>query len=169
MFNLAGNQFTLPMHLLSKIRRNGNGRLSRVLTTLLLLKNNCLYVPFVSFEQIIEDNKSDYYSALQQTQKTLRSSTPDFYPWLSFFFMILETQMNLLRNRVKDIQGIQKLLKISMEILNGIQTYQQLSIAQLSELLEINRNTIRNHVYQLVHNKYLKQNGQGRGVYYTLS
>lgn len=148
--------------------QDGNGRLSRILTTLMLLKNNYQYVPFISLENIIEDNKADYYSALQQTQKTLRSSNPDFYPWLSFFFMILEKQMNLLKKRIKEIKGIQKLPKISEDIFNAIQTHQQLSIAQLSELLGINRNTIRNHVYQLVHDKYLKQNGQGRSVFYTI-
>jgi Fic family protein len=148
--------------------QDGNGRLSRALTTLMLLKNNYAYVPYISLEHIIEDNKGDYYNALQQTQRTLRSSKPDFYPWLSFFFMTLETQMNLLRKRINEIKGIQKLPKISIDIFNAIQTHQQLSIAQLSELLGINRNTIRNHVYQLAHNKYLKQNGHGRGVYYTI-
>lgn len=148
--------------------QDGNGRLSRSLTTLMLLKGNYSYVPYISLEHIVEDNKTDYYKALQQTQKTLRTSEPNFYPWLSFFLMTLETQMNLLRARINEIKKIQKLPKISMDIFNAVQIHQQLSIAQLSELLGINRNTIRNHVYQLVYSKYLKQNGQGRGVIYTI-
>jgi len=149
--------------------QDGNGRLSRALTTLMLLKFNYLYVPYISLEHIIEENKADYYKALQLTQTTLRSSEPNFYPWFSFFFMALEKQMNLLKSRISEIKRIQKLPKISMDIFNAIQTHQQLSIVQLSELLGINRNTIRNHVYQLVYNKYLKQNGQGRGVFYTIA
>lgn len=149
--------------------QDGNGRLSRILTTLMLLKNNYPYVPYLSLEHIVEDNKADYYNALQQTQRTLRSREPNFYPWLSFFFMALETQVDTLSARINEIKGIQKLSKISMDILHAIQIHQQLSISQLSELLSINRNTIRNHVYQLVHRKYLRQNGQGRGVYYTIA
>ncbi|MEI8295465.1 MAG: Fic family protein [Alphaproteobacteria bacterium] len=149
--------------------QDGNGRLSRILTTLMLLKFNYSYVPYVSLEHIVEDNKADYYKALQQTQITLRSEKPNFYPWLSFFFMTLEMQMNLLSMRIAEIKRIQKLSKISTDILNAIQVHTQLSIVQLSELLGINRNTVRNHVYQLVHGKYLKQHGQGRGVFYTVA
>lgn len=52
--------------------QDGNGRLSRILTTLLLLRFGYEYVPYISLESILEDNKDSYYKALRQTQKTLR-------------------------------------------------------------------------------------------------
>ncbi len=148
--------------------QDGNGRLSRALTTLMLLKFNYLYVPYVSLEGIIEDNKAEYYNALQKTQKTLRFSEPDFYPWLSFFFGALEKQMKTLRARIEETKLIHHLPQLSLDILDAIQTHQRLSISQLSNLLGINRNTVRNHVYELMRNKRLTQHGEGRGVFYTL-
>ncbi|MCX5726750.1 MAG: Fic family protein [Candidatus Saganbacteria bacterium] len=45
---------------------DGNGRLSRVLTNLLLLKEGYLYMPYVSHEKLVEDNKPEYYMALRK-------------------------------------------------------------------------------------------------------
>lgn len=148
--------------------QDGNGRLSRVLTTLMLLKFHYFYVPYISLEGIIEDNKADYYKALQQTQKTLRSEEPDFRPWLTFFFAALEKQMNTLRSRIEETKRIQHLPQLSLDILRSVQTHQRLSVSQLSDLLGMNRNTIRNHVYDLVRDKRLAQQGEGRGVFYTM-
>lgn len=148
--------------------QDGNGRLSRALTTLMLLKFNYLYVPYVSLEGIIEDNKADYYKALQQTQATLRSSHPDFNPWLNFFFAVLEKQMNSMQARIEETKLIQQLSKLSMEILQAVQTHQRLSVSQLSHLLGVNRNTLRNHVYELLRDKRLTKHGEGRGVFYTI-
>lgn len=148
--------------------QDGNGRLSRALTTLLLLKFQYAYVPYVSLEGIIEDNKADYYKALQRTQRTLRSAEPDFVPWLTFFFSILEKQMETLRSRIEETKLIQHLPQLSVNILEAIQNHQRLSVSQLSDLLGMNRNTIRNHVYELLRDKRLAQHGEGRGVFYTM-
>ena len=53
--------------------QDGNGRLSRILTNLLLLKSGYVFVPYVSHEKLIEDNKPDYYMTLRKSQKTLRT------------------------------------------------------------------------------------------------
>ena len=65
--------------------QDGNGRLSRILTTLLLLRAGYAYVPYSSLESVIEQSKEAYYLALRQTQGTIRSDTPDWGPWLGFF------------------------------------------------------------------------------------
>ena len=67
--------------------QDGNGRLSRVLTMLLLLKNGYSYVPYSSIESIIEQNKEGYYRALRRTQKNIWRGKVDYEPWLSFFFL----------------------------------------------------------------------------------
>lgn len=48
---------------------DGNGRMSRALTVLLMLKNNYSYMPYASMESMIEANKDAYYRALCGTQK----------------------------------------------------------------------------------------------------
>lgn len=65
--------------------QDGNGRLSRILTTLMLLRAGYHYVPYASLESVIEDNKDLYYKTLRRTQTTLKNDNPDWEPWLGFF------------------------------------------------------------------------------------
>src|SRR5712671_1136925 len=58
--------------------QDGNGRLSRILTTLLLLQAGYAYVPYGSLESIIEESKDAYYLSLRQTQGTLRNESLDW-------------------------------------------------------------------------------------------
>jgi Fic family protein len=71
---------------------DGNGRLSRILTNLLLLQQGYAYMPYVSHEKIIEDNKAEYYLALRQSQKTFRLQNNDMTPWMRFFLNVLLDQ-----------------------------------------------------------------------------
>ena len=68
--------------------QDGNGRLSRILTNLLMLKAGYEYVPYVSHEKLVEDNKADYYLVLRKSQKTLNTDHEDITDWLEFFFTI---------------------------------------------------------------------------------
>ena len=61
--------------------QDGNGRLSRILTTLLLLRSGYHYVPYSSLESIFEHNKDAYYLSLRQSQGTLDNPSPDWQPW----------------------------------------------------------------------------------------
>jgi len=80
--------------------QDGNGRLSRVLTTLLLMQAGYAYVPYSSLEAVIEQNKEAYYLALRQTQGTIRSDTPDWQPWLVFFLRALAEQVRRLNTKI---------------------------------------------------------------------
>src|SRR5579864_3267923 len=60
--------------------QDGNGRLSRILTTLLLLRVGYSYVPYSSLESVIEQSKEGYYLALRQTQVTIRTDAPNWHP-----------------------------------------------------------------------------------------
>lgn len=72
--------------------QDGNGRLSLILTTLLLLRVGYAYVPYSSLESAIEQNKEGYYLALRQTQGTIRTETPDWQPWVIYFLKTLSRQ-----------------------------------------------------------------------------
>lgn len=80
--------------------QDGNGRLSRILTTLLLLKTGYTYVPYSSLEAVIEDNKQGYYLALRRTQATLKKDNPDLHPWLLYFLRILQKQKQRLEGHI---------------------------------------------------------------------
>ena len=76
--------------------QDGNGRLSRILTNFLLLQAGYAYVPYSSLESVVEQSKEAYYLALRQTQGTIRVKSPDWQPWLVFFFRSLAEQVRRL-------------------------------------------------------------------------
>ena len=65
--------------------QDGNGRLSRILTTLLLLHAGYDYASYSSLESVIEQSKDAYYRSLRQTQSTIRTDSPNWQPWLETF------------------------------------------------------------------------------------
>jgi Fic family protein len=72
--------------------QDGNGRLSRILTTLLLLRSGYAYVPYSSLESVIEQTKEGYYLALRNTQATIRTDKPNWQPWATYFLRALHKQ-----------------------------------------------------------------------------
>lgn len=72
--------------------QDGNGRTSRLLTNLLLLQSGYLFTQLVSHEKLIEEQKADYYLALNKTQSSWKSKQEDIYPWLSYFLGIVKEQ-----------------------------------------------------------------------------
>ena len=81
--------------------QDGNGRLSRALTTLLLLRAGYSHVPYSSLESVVEQSKEGYYLALRQTQGTIRSDTPDWQPWLLYFLRSLSEQVRMLERKIE--------------------------------------------------------------------
>jgi len=81
--------------------QDGNGRLSRILTTLLLLRAGYSYVPYSSLESVIEQSKEGYYLALRQTQVTVRTDAPNWQPWVMFFLRALQQQMKRLAKKIE--------------------------------------------------------------------
>lgn len=81
--------------------QDGNGRLRRVLTTLLLLRAGYAYVTYSSLESVIEQSKEAYYLALRQMQGSIHSSNPEWTPWLEFFLSALQRQMLWLKIQVE--------------------------------------------------------------------
>ncbi|MEL6634187.1 MAG: Fic family protein, partial [Bacteroidota bacterium] len=98
--------------------QDGNGRLSRVITTLLLLKAGYTYVPYSSLESVIEQSKEAYYLGLRQTQGTIRTESPNWNPWLMFFLKSMQQQMQRLRIKVeKEKLLMTQLPELSLQII----------------------------------------------------
>ena len=150
--------------------RDGNGRLSRVLTTLMLLRAGYAYVPYASLESVVEENKGQYYNALRRTQKTL-AGEPDWEPWIGFFLRALKRQASILAARVESSEAATTTQEIShplsQNVLALFETKDQLSLAQIVERTGANRNTLKVRLRELVKSKRLKLVGKGRGAFYT--
>ena len=151
--------------------QDGNGRLSRVLTTLMLLRAGYAYVPYASLESVVEENKSQYYNALRRTQKTL-DSEPDWEPWIGFFLRALKKQTSILEERVEDEKEAQittdELHPLSEEILDLFETAKRLTLSQVVEATGANRNTIKVRMRELVSDGYIEQHGKARATWYSL-
>lgn len=148
--------------------QDGNGRLSRVLTTLLLLKNGYLYVPYSSLESVIEKNKDNYYLALRRTQGSLKSDDPDYTPWVLFFLNALDAQKNMLSRKIERENIFAKLPRLSLQIIELVKEHGELSISEIESSTKINRNTIKKRLADLVRDNYLVKLGQGKGTRYAL-
>ena len=149
--------------------QDGNGRLSRILTTLLLLRAGYLYVPYSSMEAVIERSKDAYYLALRRTQGTLKKEAPDWMPWIVFFLKALQQQKNRLQikiDREKLLLG--QLPELSVSILELAKSRGRITISEVVTLTGANRNTIKKHLESLVEAKQLQQQGAGRGAWYSL-
>lgn len=149
--------------------QDGNGRLSRVLTTLLLLRSGYTYVPYCSLESVIEQNKEKYYLALRQTQQTIRTSTPGWESWVKFFLRALQTQKKRLEKKVeKEKIVLASLPELSLQILEHAKEHGRVTIGIMVKITGTSRNTLKEHFRHLVEKNYLQMHGQGRGVWYSL-
>jgi Fic family protein len=149
--------------------QDGNGRLSRVLTTLLLLQAGYAYVPYSSLESVIEQNKEAYYLALRQTQGTIRTEAPNWQPWLVFFLRSLAEQVRRLEKKVERERIVLAAMpELQLQIVEFAREHGRVTIGEAIKLTGASRNTLKQHFRTLVERGTLDQHGSGRGVWYSL-
>lgn len=157
--------------------QDGNGRLSRVLTTLLMLRAGYGYVPFSSMESVIEQNKEGYYLALRRTQATINTEEPDWEPWLMFFVRALSKQVARLQERMStsvtpaippfpDLGGL-RVSPMAGRILGEMNRRGSITVADATVVAATNRNTAKSKLRELVENGLAELRGKGRGAFYV--
>jgi Fic family protein len=149
--------------------QDGNGRLSRGLTTLLLIQAGYAYVPYSSLESVIELNKEAYYLALRQTQGTIRTEEPNWQPWLVFFLQSLAEQVRRLEKKVlREKIVLAALPELSLQIVEFAREHGRITMMDAINLTGTSRNTLKQHFRDLTQRNHLEQHGSGRGVWYGL-
>jgi Fic family protein len=150
--------------------QDGNGRLSRVLTTLLLLRADYSYVPYGSLESIIEQNKEGYYLALRRTQGTIRTDMPDWNPWIEFFLQSLQRQKQRLERKIERERIILgDLPELSVTILELARERGRVTVIEAARATGASRNTVKDHLKALTELGHLLRHGAGRGTWYGLA
>ncbi|MCB0338099.1 MAG: Fic family protein [Bdellovibrionales bacterium] len=148
--------------------QDGNGRVSRVLTTLLLLQHGYSYVPYSSLESIVEENKDSYYLALRRTQGSFKEETPDWEPWLLFFLRSLQRQKVRLQQRIEQETTLfSKLPPLSVAILELVAQRGRITTKDIIEATGESRSTIKNRLNELMELGHLTRIGKGRGTSYS--
>lgn len=146
--------------------QDGNGRLSRILTTLLLLQSGYSYVQYSSLERIIEDNKDQYYLSLRRAQSTLHTDNRNLSDWVLFFLVCLRQQVSVLESKVRSERLIAELPPLSQDIIQIVRERASVRVRDVQKITGANRNTIKAHIKRLVGRGELKKMGVGKGTWY---
>jgi Fic family protein len=148
--------------------QDGNGRLSRALTTFLLLKSGYRYVPYSSLEAVVEQEKRAYYLALRQTQTTLFLPQTNWQSWLVFFLKSLKRQKDNLEIKVNREHILLNQQPESFQvILDLLQSRGRITVGELEKLTTYSRNNLKKYLEKLVKTQQIKQNGVGKGTWYS--
>ena len=149
--------------------QDGNGRLSRILTTLLLLQAGYAYVSYSSLESVIEHSKDGYYLALRQTQQSLRSESPDWQPWLLFFMRALQQQKRRLATKVeREKAALATLPELAVKILDYVRDHGRVTTRDMVRELGASPNTLKTTFGSLVKKGLLVRHGGGRSIWYRV-
>jgi Fic family protein len=149
--------------------QDGNGRLSRVLTTLLLLQGGYAYVPYSSLESVIENSKEGYYLALRQTQGGIRGDAPNWQPWLEFFLRALQQQKRRLADRVERERLMMAALPdLAVQIIDHSRKHGRVTMGDMVRVTGASRNTLKEHFRRLLGQGHLVRHGVGKGSWYAL-
>ncbi len=149
--------------------QDGNGRLSRVLTTLLLLQAGYAYVPYSSLESVIENSKEGYYLALRQTQGTIRTEAPNWQPWLIFFMRALQQQKRRLAVKVeREKNALAALPELAVKILDYVRDNGRVTTRDMVRETGASPNTLKATFTSLVEKGLLVRHGGGRSTWYAL-
>jgi len=146
--------------------QDGNGRMSRILTNLLMLQHGYEYVPYASHEKIIEGNKAEYYVVLRKSQKTFNTGVEDISPWLEFFLNVSLTQAKEALALISN-ENIEKLLSPKQLLVWGyLVTIGEATPGEISKATKVARPTVSQAINALLRLKKVERIGQGRTTRY---
>lgn len=146
--------------------QDGNGRLSRLISSLLLLKNGYNWIQYVSFEHEIESRKTEYYRVLQNCQANRPNETVD--EWVHFFFDSLKN-IQLKLSKKLEFKGVEtSLTPKEKSIISFIENYAGCKSGDIAKRLGIPNPTIKRILPKLLSLNIIKKHGNGPGTNYTI-
>jgi Fic family protein len=148
--------------------RDGNGRLSRLLTTLLLLRHDYKWAQYTSHEKVIEDNKENYYVCLRSTQSTFEKSQPDYEKWISFFLKTVSIQAEFLSGKIIQESPTTVMNDNEKNVYQIIKTAKECNVSYILENTEMSRAGLKDLIKRLIDKDLIKKQGQGKGTTYLI-
>lgn len=144
--------------------QDGNGRLSRLLGSLLLLKTGYSWIQYVSFEHEIENRKTEYYKVLMQTQRNRPGE--NVTDWLRFFINCLINIQEQLMIKLEENKTEKPILQRDKRILFFIQNHAGCSSGEISKKLDLALPTVKKSLGDLVSKGIITKEGQGKSTGY---
>ena len=148
--------------------QDGNGRTSRILTNLLLLQHGYSFVPYVSHEKLIEDNKVDYYIALKRSTSTWKEENENIAPWMLFILRMFAAQGEMAIAMTKEDQTENLLSEHQLAVWKSLQDGQTLSRKEIARKTGVNIRTVDQALKKLHDLKKITKIGNGRATRYTI-
>lgn len=145
--------------------QDGNGRLSRLLGTLLLLKQDYPWILFVSFEHEIENRKTDYYKVLMDCQQNRPGENVD--TWLDFFLSCLSSIQDKLTQKLQTQQSQNALNPREKKIVQFIEAYPGVKSGEIASKLNIPLPSVKRILSEMIAERIISKNGTGTGTNYT--
>ena len=147
---------------------DGNGRMSRLLTTLLLYRNGFYVGKYISLEAKIAKNKDLYYAALRQAQEGWHEGTVDAVPFIKYLLGIILSAYRDFEDRFSLVEQKKPALEtVRQATLNKIGRFSKQDIRELCPALSVS--SIEGALRKLVASGELKREGNGKNTcYYRL-
>lgn len=148
--------------------QDGNGRLSRLLTTLLMMQQDYQFIQYVSFENVIETRKDEYYRALMECQKKRNTEDEKIDTWILFFLDSMITLTQRLEAKYQTYSKLSKELNDRQQhLLALIKDKKAIAIKEVENALpNYSRNTLKKDLAYLTNEGFILKTGDGRGVRY---
>jgi Fic family protein len=147
----------------------GNLKVARFLITILMLKAGYSYAPYVPFDRIMNERAEIFFQALQINQQSLESGHPEWSSWMNCFFMLLQAQKNVLKDRMfEKNKDLSHLPTLSGKILKLFEHHNRLQMKQIVKLTNGRRSTIKLRIGEMVDQGYVRRYGNARATWYSL-
>ena len=148
--------------------QDGNGRLSRLLTTLILIKQGYEFTQYISFEHIIEERKEEYYRSLMDGQKNRYNDNEKIDKWILFFLDCMIILIKRLEKKYETYKKLEKELnERQKEVLSFIKQEKITTIGRISKAFKNHsRNTLKKDLIYLVNEGLILKTGQLKGTKY---
>lgn len=144
--------------------QDGNGRLSRLLTNLALLKSGYAWIQYISFEHEIENQKQEYYSKLRECQA--QRPNENLTSWILFFLKALRNVQEKLSHKLEAKENIIALNPKEKAIVNIISNNEHGKSSEIASELGIPLPTVKRLLNELTKKSFLIKYGKGPGTYY---
>ena len=145
---------------------DGNGRMSRLLTTLLLYKEDYFIGRYISLEEKIEKTKLDYYKALDKSSKGWHEENEDKSYFIKYILATILAAYRDFETRV-DIfgEGSTALEQVKAAIDNFYTKFTKNDIMKI--VSNLSKASVENSLKALLEKGYIERHGKGRATYYT--
>ena len=145
--------------------QDGNGRLSRLISALLLLKNGYQWIQYISFEHEIESRKPEYYKVLRSCQA--QRPNENISDWVNFFFDALKNIQVQLMQKLQIDQTDEKLLPREKLIAGFIQNNPGCKSGAIAKALGISRPIVIRVLLVLIEKNIIEKHGTGSATQYS--